>query len=107
MSLIGLQGAAQGVADAVTMHRQVRDVGDPREIARAKQARADATVVFSMANGTSTTVWLERTSWEAGQAHQATLAHGTRLSRATWVLAGSTAVLALATLGLIWATLAA
>ena len=104
-SLTGLQGAAQGVAEAVTMLRQVRGTGDPLQIGRAEQARADATEVFSMANVVSTTVWLERTSWEAAQAHQETLAHGTRLNRATWVLAGFTAVLVLATLGLIWATL--
>jgi hypothetical protein len=60
-----------------------------------------------MAHVTATMVWLERTSWEQGQAHRATLAQGQRLNRATWVLAVSTGVLALATLGLIWATFTA
>jgi len=72
-----------------------------------EQARADATEAFSMAQVTATTVWFERTSWEGGQAHRATFAQGERLNRATWVLAGSTGVLALATLGLIWATFTA
>jgi len=107
MGLTGLKGANQGVADAVAMLKQVRSTEDPRQIARAEQARADATEAFSMANVAATTVWLERTSWEARHAHRATLAQGTRLNRATWVLAGSTGVLALATLGLMWATLAA
>lgn len=105
--LTGLQGATDGIAEAVTMLRQVRATGDPGQIARAEQARADATEAFSMAQVTATTVWLERTSWEGGQAHRATLAQGERLNRATWVLAGSTGVLALATLGLIWATFTA
>jgi hypothetical protein len=80
---------------------------NPKQIVRAEQARADATEVFSMAHVTATMVWLERTSWEGGQAHRATLAQGERLKRATWVLAGCTGVLALATLGLIWATFVA
>ena len=103
--MTGLRSAAADVANAVTMLRQVRATEeDPKQIIRAEQARADATEVFSMAHVTATTVWLERTSWEGRQAHQATLAQGERLNRATWALAGCTGVLALATLGLIWAT---
>jgi hypothetical protein len=106
--MTGLHSAADDVAGAVTMLRQVRATEeDPKQIVRAEQARADATEVFSMAHVTATMVWLERTSWEQGQAHRATLAQGQRLNRATWVLAVSTGVLTLATLGLIWATFTA
>lgn len=108
MGLTGMRGAAADVAGAVEMLRQVRATEeDPKEIVRAEQARADATEVFSMAHVTATTVWLERTSWEGKHAHRATLAQGERLNRATWVLAGSTGVLVLATLGLLWATITA
>lgn len=101
----GLRSAAADVAGAVGMLRQVRAAEeDPKQIVRAEQARADATEVFSMAHVTATMVWLERTSWEGGEHHRATLAQGERMNRATWVLAGCTGVLALATLGLIWAT---
>ena len=105
MGMTGLRSAAADVANAIEMLRQVRETEkDPKQIVRAEQARADATEVFSMAHVTATTVWLERTSWEGRQAHRATLAQGERLKRATWVLAGCTAVLALSTLGLVWAT---
>jgi hypothetical protein len=107
MGLTNIQGATKDVADAVTMLRQVRATGDPSQIARAEQARADATETYSMAHVTATTLWLERTSWEGRQAHRATLAQGERMNRVTWVLAGSTGALVLATLGLIWATITA
>lgn len=108
MGMTGLRSAAGDVANAAEMLRQVRAIEkDPKEIVRAEQARADATEAFSMAHVTATMVWMERTSWERMQAHRATLAQGELLNRATWVLAGSTGVLVLATLGLLWATLTA
>ncbi len=106
--MTGLRSAADDVGSAVEMLRQVRAIEeDPKEIVRAEQARADATEVFSMAHVTAKMVWMERTSWEGRQAHRATLAQGERLNRVTWVLAGATGVLVLATLGLIWATFTA
>ena len=106
-SFSNLQGAITGVAEAVTLLQRVRKDGTPEQIAQMEAVRADADAMFSMAAVAVTTLRVERSAWDSEQALKATLAQGKHLNRATVVLAVSTGGLFAATVGLIWATIAA
>ena len=106
-AMTAMKSASEGVGEATTALRDARAEGDPDLIARAGQARADASEGFSMSSVAATTILLGRTSWDEMRSRSAMLAQGERLHRATQILAGAAGGLVLATVGLIWATFAA